>query len=260
MNMKIIKLLAAALAFLSVIGCFGCKSNEKYIEEEDAVITETSGGGSDMTLEAMRPEHGANGEDETDSPETEIPETEVPETEIPETEVPETEIPETEAPENEETEEKFIPYNVPLTIDEQKLVVEIAKRFELDPELVFGVMHVETRYNASAVGRKNRYLGIMQISTSNYKTLNKRFGITDLMNFEQNVIAGCFFIRYNMDVYDPRISVSLLFYHGGPKYGSKMLAKGQIEDSYTKAVVKEMNRIIKDREALADCLGVSLNG
>ncbi len=252
MNTKIIRLLAVALVLLSVIGCFGCRSDKKYKESGETVTTEASGG-SDLTLEAMRPEHGAIGD------ETEVPETEAPETEIPETEIPETEAPETEAPEA-DAEEKFVPYNVPLTIDQQKLVVEIAERFELDPALVFGVMCVETKYDASAVGKNNRYLGIMQISVSNYKSLNNRFGITDLMDFEQNVISGCFFIRYNMDAYDSRISVSLLYYHGGPKYGSKMLAKGQIEDSYTKAVMKEMNRVNKDREELAAYLGVSLNG
>ncbi len=152
----------------------------------------------------------------------------------------------------------FVPYDVPLTVDQQKLVEKIGKRFGVDEELIFAVMYVETRYNVNAVGKNKQYLGIMQISKSNFNNLNRRLGITDLMDFEQNVISGTYFL----DVYLTRLNgdkhKSLIYYHGGWKYGDRLMREGTYEDSYSRKVISEMERIVEKRRATAASMNVTL--
>ncbi len=154
----------------------------------------------------------------------------------------------------------FVPYDVPLTIEQQKIVEKIATRFYISEELIFGVMKVESKYNVNAIGKNAQYLGIMQISKSNLKILKQYCGVTDLMDFEQNVIAGSYYLRTYLTCYNDNKHVALLYYHGGYKYANKLIANGQYEDAYTRAVIKEMNRIVEARRKLANEMGVKLYG
>lgn len=158
------------------------------------------------------------------------------------------------------TASKFVPYDVPLTIEQQKIVEKVAERFYINEELIFGVMWVESKYNVSAIGKNAQYLGIMQISKSNLKILKQYCGVTDLMDFEQNVIAGSYYLRTYLTRYNNAVHVSLLYYHGGYKYANRLLEQGIGEDSYSRAVVREMNRIVEARKKLAAEMGVTLTG
>lgn len=158
------------------------------------------------------------------------------------------------------TEKVFVPYDVPLTIEQQKIVEKVAERFYISEELIFGVMKVESKYNVNAIGKNANYLGIMQISKSNLKILKQYCGVTDLMDFEQNVIAGSYYLRTYLTRYNDDKHISLLYYHGGYKYANKLIANGQYEDSYTRAVIREMNRIVEARRKLANEMGVKLYG
>ena len=154
----------------------------------------------------------------------------------------------------------FVPYAVPLSIEEQKLVEKIAARFNVHEELVYGVMWAESRYDRNAVGRNGRYLGIMQISKSNLSILKKYCGVTNLMNFEQNVTAGCYYLGHYADLYDHNMNIMLLYYHGGYKYANPMIAQGIFEDRYTREVFAEMNRILEIRKQTAAEMGVRIKG
>ncbi len=158
------------------------------------------------------------------------------------------------------TEKAFVPYDVPLTIEQQKIVEKIAERFYISEELIFGVMWVESKYNVNAIGKNANYLGIMQISKSNLKILKKYCGVTNLMDFEQNVIAGSYYLRTYLTRYNDNKHISLLYYHGGYKYANRLIANGQYEDSYSRAVIREMNRIVEARRKLANEMGVKLYG
>lgn len=158
------------------------------------------------------------------------------------------------------TEKVFVPYDVPLSIEQQKIVEKVAERFYISEELIFGVMKVESKYNVNAIGKNANYLGIMQISKSNLKILKQYCGVTDLMDFEQNVIAGSYYLRTYLTRYNDDKHISLLYYHGGYKYANKLIARGQYEDSYTRAVINEMNRIVEARRKLANEMGVKLYG
>ncbi len=139
-------------------------------------------------------------------------------------------------------------YDVPLTIEQQMFVIETAERFKIPPELMFGVMHVETRYTASAVSKNGKYIGMMQIAKSNLKMLTKKFGITDLRDFEQNVTAGAYFLSYFFKKYDGDIDKTLMCYHCGEGGAKKCWRNGYFSDSYCRKVRKEMDRIFTEFE------------
>lgn len=154
----------------------------------------------------------------------------------------------------------FVPYAVPLSVEEQKLVERIAARYNVHEELVYGVMWAESRYDRNAVGRNNRYLGVMQISKSNLPVLKKYCGVTNLMNFEQNVTAGCYYLGHYLSLYDHNMNIALLYYHGGYRYANPMIAQGILEDRYTREVFAEMNRILEIRKKTAEEMGVRIKG
>jgi len=139
-------------------------------------------------------------------------------------------------------------YDVPLTIEQQMFVIETAERFKIPPELMFGVMHVETRYTVTAVSKNGKYIGMMQIAKSNLKMLTRKFGITDLRDFEQNVTAGAYFLSYFFKKYDGDIDKTLMCYHCGEGGAKKCWRNGYFSDSYCRKVRKEMDRIFTEFE------------
>lgn len=224
----------------------------------------------DVIIEVQRPVAGAPA-GSTSEPSDAIP----PETTVPSETVPGDEFTTDTLPDESveiETEEDtndlpyademgiFVPYNVPMSIEDQMLVERIAARFNVHEELVFGVMWAESRYDRGAVGKNDRYLGVMQVSTSNLPILEKYLGVTDLMDFEQNVTAGCYFLGHYADLYEHNMNIMLLYYHGGYKYANPMIQEGILEDRYVREVFAEMDRIIEARKQTAAELGVKLKG
>lgn len=199
-------------------------------------------------------------DESTESDTTEEETTSTKEPAVSDTTEEETSSPEdTEKVENDQP-DVFVSYDVPLSVEQQMAVERIAAEYGIDEELVFGIMKVESRYNVNAVGKDGKYLGIMQVAVSNLGELSRKAGVTDLMDFEQCVTAACYFLRLYGKEADGNTTVTLFYYHGGYRYANKMLNKGKTEDSYTKAVMKELNRIVEARKELALQMGVTLTG
>lgn len=233
-------------------------------ETTDEIQTDSNG----VIIEIQRPVAGAPaGDSSSETSNPDIPSTTEREETLPEgdenvsaDDVPEESIDEEEDLPYADDVDVFVPYSVPMSIEDQKLVERIAARFNVHEELVFGVMWAESRYDRGAVGRNDRYLGVMQVSQSNLPVLEKYFGITDLMDFEQNVTAGCYYLGHYADMYDHNMNIMLLYYHGGYKYANPMIEQGILEDRYTREVLAEMDRIIEARKQTAAEMGVKLKG
>lgn len=166
------------------------------------------------------------------------------------TENPESDIPaiDTDDKENEEISGTIELYDVPLPAAKQQYVFEMAEEFEIPPELIFGVMYVETRYKENINSANGKYLGIMQIAKSNLKTLNKKFGITDLTDYRQNVKSGAYFLSYFYKKYDGDINKVLMCYHCGEGGAHVQWRKGVTEDNYCRKVKGEIERILAARQ------------
>ncbi len=139
---------------------------------------------------------------------------------------------------------KMILFDVDLTRSQQEYAVKMAKKFDIPVELIFGVMYVESRYDEDAMSSNGKYIGIMQIAKSNLKTLNKKFGITDLTDYKQNVKSGAYFISYYYSKYKGNVNKALMAYHCGISNAKRLWKEGVTEDGYCRKVVKEASRVM----------------
>ena len=222
--------------------------------------TTALGGTQDVILDVQRP--AMDGDGGVQPPETTAIDST--ETTTSETTTTETTAPESDRPLLKETItdggiENFVPYPVPLSEEDQIYAVHVAIRFNIRTELMFAVMYVESRYREWAVSRNGLYLGIMQVAESNLAVIPERYGVKDLMKYEDNIVAGAYFLSYYDALYNHDVHRMLLYYHGGPSYGNYMINNGYTEDAYTRAVVTEMERIFTEREALAKEMGILIN-
>lgn len=221
------------------------ESSEPDTEQEEDITSSEETTSSEVTTEA-----------ETTEEETSVPEEPI----VSDTTEAEKAPEDTEKVEENDQPDVFVSYDVPLTVEQQMAVERIAEEYGIEAELVFGIMKVESKYNVNAVGKDGKYLGIMQVAISNLGELSRKAGVTDLMDFEQCVTAGCYFLKQYGKEADGDVSVTLLYYHGGYRYANNMLKKGKTQDSYTKAVIKELNRIVEARKVLASQMGATLTG
>lgn len=139
-------------------------------------------------------------------------------------------------------------YDVPLSAAKQAYAMQMAEEFGIPVELIYGVMYVESRYHETSVSKNGKCLGIMQISSGHITKLNKMFGITDLMDYLQNVKAGAYYLSYFYKKYDCDINKTLMCYHYGEGGAHVQWRNGNTEDSYCRKVAKEMNRILSSGE------------
>lgn len=102
------------------------------------------------------------------------------------------------------TEKKVIESAYPLEYSEY--VEEAAKKYDLDPALIYGVIHTESRFNpdaGSSVGAR----GLMQIMPETFDWLMEKRGekgkytADDLYDPEVNIDYGCYLLRYFLDYY-----------------------------------------------------------
>lgn len=241
------------------LGADGEKESSSDTESSESDTTQEDTTSSESTTEAETTEEITSAPEEPTVSDTTEEETSVPEEPI----VSDTteEAPEdTEKPEENSQTDVFVSYDVPLTVEQQMAVERIAAEYGIEEELVFGIMKVESKYNVNAVGKDGKYLGIMQVAISNLGELSRKVGVTDLMDFEQCVTAACYYLKQYGKEADGDVSVTLLYYHGGYRYANNMLKKGKTQDSYTKAVMKELNRIVEARKVLASQMGATLTG
>lgn len=135
-------------------------------------------------------------------------------------------------------------YDVPLTAEKQLYAVQIAEEFDIPVELIFGVMYVESRYHETSVSRNGKCIGIMQIASGHLTKLNSMYGITDLLDYYQNVKAGAYYLSYYYSMYGGDVNKTLMCYHYGGGGAKRQWEKGNTEDAYCRKVAGEINRII----------------
>ena len=99
------------------------------------------------------------------------------------------------------------------------LVNEHAEMFDLEPELVFAVIHAESRFNSSAVSRAGAS-GLMQIMESTAYWLAPQTGLDDF-NYEDqifdpavNIRLGTFYLNMLIDRFGD-VDVALAAYNAG---------------------------------------------
>lgn len=96
------------------------------------------------------------------------------------------------------------------------LIAEMATKYGLSPELVAGVVYIESNFDKNSVSSAGA-IGLMQLMPATARPLAKKLGLgePDLTDPRTNLELGCYFLRILMDKYDNHLPTVLSYYNGG---------------------------------------------
>jgi len=98
-------------------------------------------------------------------------------------------------------------------------VLEAAEEFDLDPLLLWAIMHTESRYDPEALSWA-RAQGLMQLipSTADWAAESADIPFTPLEIYEPrvNVRLGAWYMRWLLDYFDGDLELAVTAYNGGP--------------------------------------------
>jgi soluble lytic murein transglycosylase-like protein len=101
-------------------------------------------------------------------------------------------------------------YRVLSRAEIDKFVDEMAKKHNVDPELIRAVIAAESGYNPSATSRKGAQ-GLMQLMPNTAQQL----GVRDAYNAKENLDAGVRYLRALLDKYNGDLDRALAAYNAG---------------------------------------------
>ncbi|WP_432459364.1 MULTISPECIES: lytic transglycosylase domain-containing protein [unclassified Agarivorans] len=117
----------------------------------------------------------------------------------------------------------------------QQLIIDTAKRYNLDPALIHAIIATESNYKNNAVSRSGA-MGLMQLMPATAK----RFSVTDPFVPEQNIEAGSRYLRWLLDEFQS-LQLALAAYNSGEntvkRYGFKIPPYQETQD-YVRKVIK----------------------
>ena len=100
-------------------------------------------------------------------------------------------------------------------------IVTSARRYGVDPVLIYAIMHRESAFKKRALSHKGAS-GLMQLMPATAR----RFGVTSIFDPRQNIDAGARYMRFLLDRFDGSIPLALAGYNAGEgaveKYGRRV--------------------------------------
>jgi membrane-bound lytic murein transglycosylase MltF len=129
---------------------------------------------------------------------------------------------------------EFTPLNVVMDDELQEFTFYLCKTYNLDFAFVMAVIQHESQFNASKVSATNDF-GLMQINQGNHEWLSDTLGVTDFLDPEQNIRAGCFVLRKLFEEYGDA-SLVLMSYNMGETNASRLWKKGIYSTDYTESI------------------------
>lgn len=127
-------------------------------------------------------------------------------------------------------------YDIPLSNEKQDYVFEKCDEYDVPCELVFAVMGAESTYIEGQVSLNGDY-GIMQINKINHPWLTEELGITDFMDYEQNVLCGVYMLSHYYHLYTDFNKIAMC-YRYGESGAEDMWERGIYETDYTRQIVR----------------------
>ncbi len=102
-------------------------------------------------------------------------------------------------------------------LDYQEIVIEHSAANNLQPEFVMAIIKVESNYVEDA--HSGKASGLMQLTDETGYWVAEKLGMNaeeiDLMDPDDNIRLGCYYIRYLIDYYNGNFDVALAAYNGG---------------------------------------------
>lgn len=111
-------------------------------------------------------------------------------------------------------------YDVPLDWELQDHIMKICEERNIDPAIVMGMIYVESKFTAGAIGDNGHSFGLMQVQPYWHSGRMKKLGVTDLLDPFQNVIVGIDYLDDLLDKYDGNYGKALTAYNRGHYSGT----------------------------------------
>lgn len=93
----------------------------------------------------------------------------------------------------------------------EKSIQKAARKYNLSPELIRGVIQAESNFKVDAVSRAGAQ-GLMQLMPATAKEL----GVTKPLDIDQNIDGGARYLRKMLDRFGGEVKLALAAYNAGP--------------------------------------------
>lgn len=110
-------------------------------------------------------------------------------------------------------------YDVPLSDELQKHIIEQAEAHGIDPAIILAMAWKESTYYSKAVGDNGNSIGLLQIQPKWHSARMERLNCDDLFNPYQNVVVGVDYLAENLNRYGS-IEAALTAYNAGSYTGT----------------------------------------
>lgn len=97
-------------------------------------------------------------------------------------------------------------------ISYHQIINSVAKKYHIEPSLVYAMIEVESSWKSRAVSRKGAR-GLMQLMPSTAKQMN----VKNPFNPEENIEGGIKYLRYLLNRFNGDLAVALAAYNAGPQ-------------------------------------------
>lgn len=128
-------------------------------------------------------------------------------------------------------------YDIPLSEDLQEYTYSLCEQYDIVEhyEVVLGMMHTESNFNADVVSSTGDY-GIMQINACNHSWLKEELGIVDIMDARENIECGIYMISDLLRNYST-VDQALMAYNMGPAGAASLWREGIYTSPYSNKVL-----------------------
>ena len=120
-------------------------------------------------------------------------------------------------------------------------ILDSAKRYRIDPLLIYAQMHQESGFKKRARSYKGAS-GLMQLMPATAR----RFGVTNIYDPKQNIDAGVKYMRWLIDTFDGDVVLALAGYNAGEgavmKYGWRIPPYRETQE-YVRRIASRYNSI-----------------
>lgn len=138
----------------------------------------------------------------------------------------------------------FEPFSVRMKKEDQEFLYYLCKGYNIDFDLAMSVIQVESDYEDDLISGTDDY-GLMQINKMNHAELTKILGVTDYLDPEQNMRAGCYILRKLFEKYQSP-SFVLMAYNMGETGAKRLWREGVYETEYTQKVFAAQKKLQKE--------------
>jgi soluble lytic murein transglycosylase-like protein len=102
------------------------------------------------------------------------------------------------------------------SISFNNIIVNISRRYEVDPDLIRAIIFAESGFNPKAKSKKGAG-GLMQLMPSTAKEL----GVDDIYDPKENIDGGVRYFKSMLDRFDGKVHIALAAYNAGPRHVRK---------------------------------------